>query len=69
MRSLQARAASGGTIKSCDSCGLSHGWQYCAVIDSRGPVRATLEVAAGTAERLDIRVGDKVLQRIFTAAP
>ena len=39
--------------------------QSLAVIHSRGPVRATLEVAAGTAERLDIRVGDKVLQRIF----
>ncbi len=39
--------------------------QSLAVIDSRGPVRATLELAAGTAERLDIRVGDKVLQRIF----
>ena len=36
-----------------------------ATIDSRGPVRATLEVAAGTAQRLNIRVGDKVLQRIF----
>jgi uncharacterized membrane protein (UPF0127 family) len=36
-----------------------------APIDSRGPVRATLELAAGTAERLDIRVGDRVLQRIF----
>jgi uncharacterized membrane protein (UPF0127 family) len=36
-----------------------------AIIDSDGPVRATLEVAAGTAERLDIRVGDKVIQRIF----
>jgi uncharacterized protein len=36
-----------------------------AVIDSRGPVRATLELAAGTAERLDIRVGDKVEQRLF----
>jgi uncharacterized membrane protein (UPF0127 family) len=36
-----------------------------AVIDSAGPVRATLEVAAGTAERLDIRVGDTVKQRIF----
>ncbi len=35
--------------------------QSLAVIDSRGPVRATLELAAGTAERLDIRVGDKVL--------
>jgi len=35
--------------------------QSLAVIDSGGPVRATLEIAAGTAERLDIRVGDKVL--------
>jgi uncharacterized membrane protein (UPF0127 family) len=39
-----------------------------AVIDSRGPVRATLEVAAGTAARLNIRVGDKVNQRIFGGA-
>ncbi len=36
-----------------------------AVIDGGGPVRATLELAAGTAERLDIRVGDRVEQRIF----
>jgi uncharacterized membrane protein (UPF0127 family) len=36
-----------------------------AVIDSRGPVRATLELAAGTAKRLNIRVGDKVQERIF----
>ena len=36
-----------------------------AVIDSHGPVRATLEVAAGTAARLNIRVGDEVRQRIF----
>ena len=36
-----------------------------AVIDSRGPVRATLELAGGTTERLDIRVGDKVLHKIF----
>jgi hypothetical protein len=36
-----------------------------AVIDSRGSVRATLELAAGTAERLGLRVGDKVAQRIF----
>ncbi len=42
--------------------------QSLATIDSHGPVRATLEVAAGTAERLDIRVGDKVLQRIFDNA-
>jgi uncharacterized membrane protein (UPF0127 family) len=43
--------------------------QSLAVIDSHGPVRATLEVAAGTAERVDIRVGDRVLQRIFGNAP
>lgn len=40
-----------------------------AIVDSHGPVRATLEVAAGTAARLNIRVGDKVRQRIFGAAP
>jgi uncharacterized membrane protein (UPF0127 family) len=39
--------------------------QSLAVIESRGPVRATLELAAGTTERLDIRVGDRVQQRIF----
>ncbi len=36
-----------------------------AIIDSDGPVRATLELAAGTTGRLGIRVGDKVEQRIF----
>jgi uncharacterized membrane protein (UPF0127 family) len=36
-----------------------------AVIDSHGPVRATLELAAGTTARLDIRVGDTVKQRIL----
>ena len=36
-----------------------------ATIDSGGAVRATLEVAAGTARRLGIHVGDKVQQRIF----
>ena len=36
-----------------------------AVIDSRGPVRATLELAAGTTARLNIRVGDKVQQKLF----
>ncbi|WP_419896779.1 DUF192 domain-containing protein [Roseomonas sp. USHLN139] len=36
-----------------------------ATVDSRGPVRATLELAAGTAARLNLRVGDKVEQRIF----
>jgi acetoin utilization protein AcuC len=40
-----------------------------AVIDSRGPVRATLELAGGTTERLNIRVGDRVEQRIFGNAP
>lgn len=40
-----------------------------ATIESRGPVRATLELAAGTAKRLDIRVGDKVEQRIFGPVP
>lgn len=39
-----------------------------ATISSGGPVRATLELAAGTAERLGIRVGDRVEQRIFGAA-
>ena len=40
-----------------------------ATVSSRGPVRATLEVAAGTAARLDIRVGDRVRQRIFGDRP
>jgi uncharacterized membrane protein (UPF0127 family) len=38
-----------------------------AMIGSGGQVRATLEVAAGTARRLGIHVGDKVEQRIFAA--
>ena len=40
-----------------------------ATIESRGPVRATLELAAGTAERLGLHVGDRVQQRIFGTAP
>jgi uncharacterized membrane protein (UPF0127 family) len=36
-----------------------------AVIDSRGPVRATLELQGGITAKLDIRVGDMVHQRIF----
>ena len=36
-----------------------------AIIDSRGPVRATLELAAGVTKKLNIHVGDKVKQRIF----
>ena len=35
------------------------------IIESRGPVRATLELAAGTAKRLGIHAGDRVEQRIF----
>lgn len=40
-----------------------------AIIDSGGPVRATLELAAGTSRRLGIHVGDKVEQRIFEGKP
>jgi uncharacterized protein len=36
-----------------------------APLDSRGPVRATLELPAGTTAKLGIRVGDTVKQRIF----
>ncbi len=43
--------------------------QSLAEIPSDGDVRATLEVAAGTAARLHIRVGDQVRQRIFGNAP
>jgi uncharacterized membrane protein (UPF0127 family) len=43
--------------------------QSLATISSNGPVRATLELAAGTAERLGLRVGDRVEQRIFGTAP
>jgi uncharacterized membrane protein (UPF0127 family) len=39
-----------------------------AIIDSLVPVRATLEVAAGTTEKLDIRVGDKILLKMFGTA-
>jgi uncharacterized protein len=39
--------------------------QSLAVIDSHGPVLATLELAGGTTALLGIRVGDKVQQRIF----
>ncbi|MDB5414822.1 MAG: hypothetical protein JWR10_3157 [Rubritepida sp.] len=43
--------------------------QSLATIDSRGPVRATLEVQGGTAERLNLRVGDRVLHPVFGTAP
>ena len=51
-----------GTIRSIEENTVP---QSLAPIPSRGPVRATLELAAGTTERLGIRVGDKVRQRIF----
>ena len=41
--------------------------QSLAIIESRGPVRATLELAAGTARRLGIHPGDRVEQRLFKA--
>jgi uncharacterized membrane protein (UPF0127 family) len=43
--------------------------QSLAVISSGGEVRGTLEIAAGTAEKLDIRVGDVVHNSIFGNAP
>jgi hypothetical protein len=39
--------------------------QSLAVIDSHGPVRATLELQGGLTAKLNIRVGDTVKQRIF----
>ncbi len=39
--------------------------QSLAVIDSHGPVRATLELQGGITAKLGIRVGDHVQQRIF----
>ena len=36
-----------------------------AIIESAGPVRAVLEVPAGTAARLGVRPGDRVEYRIF----
>ncbi|HWT09469.1 MAG TPA: DUF192 domain-containing protein [Roseomonas sp.] len=40
-----------------------------ATVSSGGPVRATLELAAGITERLDIRAGDRVLHPLFGTAP
>jgi uncharacterized membrane protein (UPF0127 family) len=42
--------------------------QSLATIESRGPVRATLELQGGAAERLNLRVGDRVEHRIFGTA-
>jgi uncharacterized membrane protein (UPF0127 family) len=38
-------------------------------VESRGPVRATLELQGGITEKLDIRVGDRVLHRMFGTQP
>jgi uncharacterized membrane protein (UPF0127 family) len=38
-------------------------------VNSGGPVRATLELQGGITERLDIRVGDRVLHRMFGTTP
>jgi uncharacterized membrane protein (UPF0127 family) len=38
-------------------------------VDSGGPVRATLELQGGITEKLDIRVGDRVLHRMFGNSP
>lgn len=40
-----------------------------ATVESRGPVRATLELAGGTAERLGLAAGDRVLHRLFGTGP
>jgi hypothetical protein len=55
-----------GTIRSIAENTVPHSL---ATVDSRGPVRATLELAAGVTAKLDIRVGDKVLHRIFGTKP
>ena len=51
-----------GTIRTIAEDTVPHSL---AAIDSRGPVRATLELAAGTTAKLDIRVGDKVEAKQF----
>jgi uncharacterized protein len=51
-----------GTIRSIAENTVPHSL---AIIESHGKVRATLEVAGGTAARLNIEVGDVVKQRIF----
>jgi len=56
---------SDGTIRSIIENAVP---QSLAVLDSHGPVRATLELAAGTAARLGILVGDHVEAPIFAKA-
>ena len=55
-----------GTIRSIAENTVPHSL---AMVDSRGPVRATLELAAGMTAKLDIRVGDKVQHRLFGTKP
>ena len=43
--------------------------QSLAIIDSKVPVRATLEVAGGTCQRLEINVGDRVSHIMFSMNP
>ena len=43
--------------------------QSLAIVDSKVPVRATLEVAAGTCQRLEINVGDRVVHTMFSINP
>ncbi len=57
---------SDGTIRAIAENTVPHSL---AVIDSHGPVRATLELQGGLTAKLGIRVGDHVLQRIFGNAP
>lgn len=42
--------------------------QSLAIIDSNGPVRATLELGAGVTKKLGIHAGDKVLYPLFGTA-
>jgi uncharacterized membrane protein (UPF0127 family) len=51
-----------GTIRAIAEDTVPHSL---AVISSNGPVRAVLELNAGTTAKLDIRVGDKVKASIF----
>ena len=43
--------------------------QSLAIVDGGPDVKSTLELAAGVTEKLDIRVGDRVLHRVFGTAP
>ena len=55
-----------GTIKTIAERTVPHSL---ATVSSNVPVRATLELAAGVTEKLNIRVGDKVRHKLFGTAP